>query len=106
MDKEPKLDGRHMTMFLSRKRSQRTPKSKNLTKEISVMPKHANQDPQRREEEIQPDQERQGQARSRLQVATCSTATARTTKRKRGLRAGAYADKTNEAAIKRMIPYK
>ena len=30
----------------------------------------------------------------------------KTTKRKRGLRAGAYADKTNEPAIKRMIPYK
>ena len=28
------------------------------------------------------------------------------TKRKRGLRAGAYADRTNEAAIKRMILYK
>ena len=28
------------------------------------------------------------------------------TKRKRGLRASAYADKTNEPAIKRMIPYK
>ncbi len=28
------------------------------------------------------------------------------TKRKRGLRAGAYADKTNAPAIKRMIPYK
>jgi ribosomal protein L35 len=28
------------------------------------------------------------------------------TKRKRGLRAGAYADKTNEATIKRLIPYK
>jgi large subunit ribosomal protein L35 len=27
-------------------------------------------------------------------------------KRKRGLRQGAYADVTNEAAIKRMIPYK
>ena len=30
----------------------------------------------------------------------------KTTKRKRGLRAGAYADVTNEATIKRMIPYK
>ena len=30
----------------------------------------------------------------------------KTTKRKRGLRAGAYADRTNEAAIKRMILYK
>ena len=30
----------------------------------------------------------------------------KTPKRKRGLRAGAYADKTNEAAIKRMILYK
>ena len=28
------------------------------------------------------------------------------TKRKRGLRAGAYADKTNVAAVKRMILYK
>ena len=32
--------------------------------------------------------------------------TKKPTKRKRGLRAGAYADKTNESAIKRMIPYK
>jgi large subunit ribosomal protein L35 len=31
--------------------------------------------------------------------------TDKTTKRKRGLRKGAYADVTNEAAIKRMIPY-
>ena len=30
----------------------------------------------------------------------------KTTKLKRGLRAGAYADKTNEPAIKRLIPYK
>ncbi|MDR0858333.1 MAG: 50S ribosomal protein L35 [Oscillospiraceae bacterium] len=27
-------------------------------------------------------------------------------KRKRGLRAGVYADKTNEATIKKLIPYK
>ena len=31
--------------------------------------------------------------------------TDKTTKRKRGLRKGAYADVTNEATIKRMIPY-
>ena len=30
----------------------------------------------------------------------------KTTKRKRGLRAGAYADKTNAPAIKKLIPYK
>ena len=30
----------------------------------------------------------------------------KTTKRKRGLRKGAYADSTNEAVIKRMILYK
>jgi large subunit ribosomal protein L35 len=30
----------------------------------------------------------------------------KTTKRKRGLRKGAYADTTNEAAVKRMILYK
>ena len=32
--------------------------------------------------------------------------TKKDTKRKRGLRQGAYADVTNEATIKRMIPYK
>ena len=32
--------------------------------------------------------------------------TKKTTKRKRGLRKGAYADVTNEATVKRMIPYK
>lgn len=31
--------------------------------------------------------------------------TKKSTKRKRGLRQGTYADKTNEAAVKRMIPY-
>ncbi|MBQ9980467.1 MAG: 50S ribosomal protein L35 [Oscillospiraceae bacterium] len=30
----------------------------------------------------------------------------KTTKRKRTLRQGAYADVTNEAAVKKMIPYK
>ncbi len=30
----------------------------------------------------------------------------KTTKLKRGLRKGAYADSTNEATIRRMIPYK
>ena len=30
----------------------------------------------------------------------------KTTKRKRGLRKGAYADVTNESAIKQLIPYK
>ena len=32
--------------------------------------------------------------------------TKKDTKRKRGLRQGAYADVTNESAIKRKIPYK
>ncbi len=32
--------------------------------------------------------------------------TKKNTKRKRGLRQGAYADVTNVAAVKRMIPYK
>ena len=30
----------------------------------------------------------------------------KTTKRKRGLRKGAYADSTNAATVKRLIPYK
>lgn len=32
--------------------------------------------------------------------------TKKSTKRKRGLRAGAYADETNAATVRRMIPYK
>ena len=32
--------------------------------------------------------------------------TKKSTKRKRGLRAGAYADVTNVAAVKSLIPYK
>lgn len=32
--------------------------------------------------------------------------TKKTTKRKRGLRQGAYADVTNEATVRKMIPYK
>ena len=32
--------------------------------------------------------------------------TKKSTKRKRGLRQGTYADVTNETAVKRMIPYK
>ena len=32
--------------------------------------------------------------------------TKKSTKRKRGLRAGAYADVTNAATVRRMIPYK
>lgn len=31
--------------------------------------------------------------------------TKKSTKLKRGLRKGAYVDKTNEAAVKRMLPY-
>ena len=42
----------------------------------------------------------------RAHAYTSHILTKKTTKRKRGLRAGAYADKTNEPAIKRMIPYK
>jgi len=30
----------------------------------------------------------------------------KTTKRKRGLRKGAYVDKTNVAAVKKLVPYK
>ena len=42
----------------------------------------------------------------RAHAFTSHILTKKSTKRKRGLRAGAYADKTNEPAIKRMIPYK
>ena len=74
MDKEPKLDGRHMTMTHSGAK-----KRFNLTKSGKVKRAHANKS---------------------------HILNKKTTKRKRGLRAGAYADKTNEAAIKRMILYK
>lgn len=42
----------------------------------------------------------------RSHAFTSHILTKKTTKRKRGLRAGAYADKTNEATVRRMIPYK
>ncbi|MCL2563914.1 MAG: 50S ribosomal protein L35 [Oscillospiraceae bacterium] len=42
----------------------------------------------------------------RAHAFTSHILTKKSTKRKRNLRKGAYADVTNEAAIKRMIPYK
>ena len=42
----------------------------------------------------------------RAHAFTSHILTKKSTKRKRNLRQGAYADVTNEAAIKRMIPYK
>jgi large subunit ribosomal protein L35 len=42
----------------------------------------------------------------RSHAFTSHILTKKTTKRKRGLRAGAYADETNAATVKRLIPYK
>jgi len=42
----------------------------------------------------------------RAHAYTSHILTKKTTKRKRGLRAGAYADVTNEATVRKMIPYK
>jgi large subunit ribosomal protein L35 len=42
----------------------------------------------------------------RSHAFTSHILTKKTTKRKRGLRAGAYADDTNAATVRRMIPYK
>ncbi len=42
----------------------------------------------------------------RSHAFTSHILTKKTTKRKRGLRAGAYADETNAATVRRMIPYK
>ena len=42
----------------------------------------------------------------RAHAFTSHILTKKTTKRKRGLRAGAYADETNAATVRRMIPYK
>ena len=42
----------------------------------------------------------------RSHAYTSHILTKKTTKRKRGLRAGAYADETNAATVRRMIPYK
>ncbi len=42
----------------------------------------------------------------RAHAFTSHILTKKTTKRKRNLRQGAYADVTNAATIKRMIPYK
>ena len=42
----------------------------------------------------------------RSHAFTSHILTKKSTKRKRGLRAGAYADDTNAATVRRMIPYK
>ena len=42
----------------------------------------------------------------RAHAYTSHILTKKSTKRKRGLRAGAYADVTNVAAVKSLIPYK
>jgi len=42
----------------------------------------------------------------RASAFTSHILTKKSTKRKRNLRKGGYADVTNESAIKRMIPYK
>jgi large subunit ribosomal protein L35 len=42
----------------------------------------------------------------RSHAFTSHILTKKSTKRKRGLRAGAYADETNAATVKRLIPYK
>ena len=42
----------------------------------------------------------------RAHAYTSHILTKKTTKRKRGLRMGAYADVTNEATVRKMIPYK
>ena len=42
----------------------------------------------------------------RAHAFTSHILTKKSTKRKRGLRAGAYADVTNVAAVKSLIPYK
>lgn len=42
----------------------------------------------------------------RAHAYTSHILTKKSTKRKRGLRQGAYADVTNEATVRKMIPYK
>jgi large subunit ribosomal protein L35 len=42
----------------------------------------------------------------RSHAFTSHILTKKSTKRKRGLRAGTYADDTNAATVKRLIPYK
>ena len=45
-------------------------------------------------------------AKKRFKLTRRHILTKKSTKRKRGLRAGAYADVTNVAAVKSLIPYK
>ena len=54
--------------------------------------------------QLQADQERSGKDGSHANRRHILTK--KSTKRKRGLRAGAYADVTNVAAVKSLIPYK
>ena len=105
MDKEPKLDGRHMTMFLSCRQNKDAKKEtkKILTKEFSAMPKLKIKTHSGAKKRF--NLTKNGKVK-RAHANKSHILNKKTTKRKRGLRAGAYADKTNEAAIKRMILYK
>ena len=113
LDKEPKLDGRHMSIFLSPKTAKETKKQEGFlltcildivkVKEITTMPKlKTHSGAKKRFNLTKTGKVKRAHANKRHLLNGHD----KDTKRKRGLRAGAYADKTNEPAIKRMIPYK
>jgi translation initiation factor IF-3 len=91
-----KLEGRFMTMFLSSK----TPSKFNFGRR-TTMPKLKSHSGAKKRFSLTSSGKVKRAHANRRHILT-----KKNTKRKRGLRQGAYADVTNESAIKRMIPYK
>ena len=126
LDKNPKLEGRNMSMFLSPKpqapakkpAKPKTPRCRSLR--ANKRQKQAAQPPANPDtegENIMPKLKTHSGAKKRFNLTKSGKVkrahafkshilTKKDTKRCRRLRSEAYADATNEATIKKMIPYK
>ena len=101
LDKQPKLEGRNMSMFLSPKR--RTPiiRSKQTKEGENTMPKLKSHSGAKKRFNLT----KNGKVK-RAHAFKSHILTKKDTKRCRRLRSTTYADATTEATIRKMIPYK
>ena len=119
LDKQPKLEGRNMSIFLSPKPqapAKKPGKPKAPKPEAAAEGQRVSK-PREGATKAMPKLKTHSGAKKRFNLTKTGKVkrahafkshilTKKDTKRKRGLRQGAYADVTNESAIKRMIPYK
>ena len=102
VDKGAKLEGRNMSMFLSPKKETSVFKcNQGIRKELPIMPKLKSHSGAKKRFNLT----KTGKVK-RAKAFKSHILTKKDTKRTRRLRAGGYADVTNEAAIRKMIPYK